>query len=111
MSAGDGSLLLQPNSRNGEELIDALEKRVAGLVQRYQEARRTVDELRIRVAEGEAQCAELTSELGLMHGELEARDKLHAELRQRLDRVIEQFRKLEPTLSDEPRSLGGVASA
>jgi len=111
MSAGDGSLLLQSNTRGSEELINLLEERVALLVQRYRQTRETVEELRVRVSEGEAQCVELTSELAALTGELVARDQLHVELRQRLDRLLEQFGKLELPSAEDPRSVGGGASA
>ncbi len=72
----------------GAGLIDVLEERVGGLVDRYRGAQKSSDELRLRLDAAEA-------EISALHARVEESDRLRGALRERIQLLIEQVRRLE----------------
>jgi len=69
-------------------LVDLLEERVSGLVDRYRGAQKGAEELRSRLDAAEAEISEL-------HVRVEEAERLRGTLRDRVLQLIEQVRRLE----------------
>lgn len=78
-------------------LVDLLEERVSGLVDRYRGAQKSADELRSRLDAAEA-------ELSALHTRVEEADRLRGALRERVQLLVEQVRRLEESAPLDPEA-------
>lgn len=89
-SGHGGDALAQPRGARSVNLVGLLEERVGGLVDRYRGAQKGAEELRSRLDAAEA-------EISALHARVEEADRLRAALRERVESMIEQVRRLEAT--------------
>ena len=96
-SAGDpgnsdhgGDALAPRRGARSVNLVGLLEERVGGLVDRYRGAQKGAEELRSRLDAAEA-------EISALHARVEEADGLRAALRERVESMIDQVRRLEAT--------------
>ncbi len=82
------------------DLISLLEERIHGLVERYRGAQKGTDELRSRLESAE-------TEMGLLQARVEEADRLRQELRQRVQSLIEQVRRLESAAAEAETQIDG----
>ena len=74
------------------ELLGLLEQRVSALVQRYGEARQTIQELRTHLKDREKRIGELNEKVYAL-------TRLKADVAKRIDRLIGEIEKLESNAS------------
>jgi predicted nuclease with TOPRIM domain len=87
-SDNGGGELAQRRGTQSVNLVGLLEERVGGLVDRYRGAQKGAEELRSRLDAAEA-------EIGALHARIEEADRLRAALRERVESMIDQVRRLE----------------
>ncbi len=80
----------QRSGARSVNLVALLEERVGGLVDRYRGAQKGAEELRSRLDAAEA-------EISALHARVEEADRLRAALRERVESMIDQVRRLEAT--------------
>jgi len=90
----------EPRPRSPEpDLLAALEERLTVLVERHREALKTIEELK-------EQLDERDSRIGQLSRFLEQRDVLRAQVRDRLDGLIDRVAQVETALSALPGGGG-----
>lgn len=87
-SDNGGGALAQRRGTQSVNLVGLLEERVGGLVDRYRGAQKGAEELRSRLDAAEA-------EISGLHARIEEADRLRAALRERVESMIDQVRRLE----------------
>ncbi len=92
-----------PESRQ-VDLLSLLEERVQGLVERHRGVQKGADELRSRLESVE-------TEMGLLQARCEEADRLRQELRERVQSLIDQVRRLESASAEaQTRADGEIES-
>jgi predicted nuclease with TOPRIM domain len=81
-------------------LVGVLEERVTGLVDRYRGVQKGAEELRSRLDAAEA-------DISALHARIEEADNLRGALRERIQLLIDQVRRLEEAAGAAVRDAGG----
>lgn len=87
-------LVRSPGQAAPAGLMGVLEERVQSLVDRFRDARKTIEELQGAVEERDAQLANLKQRTG-------DADKLRRELKKRVNRLLDQVRELEKSHAED----------